>query len=53
VKRVEFHRLVVGHVVLGSGVPLSGANGETHGLRHLDTRTYDSGLVELRYAVGA
>ncbi|KAB1194651.1 dihydrofolate reductase [Haloferax sp. MBLA0076] len=50
---VDELRLSLIPVLLGSGIPLFERNDETYGLQHLDTRTYDSGIVELHYEVTA
>ncbi|KAB1188808.1 MULTISPECIES: dihydrofolate reductase family protein [Haloferax] len=48
---VDELRLSVIPVLLGSGISLFGADGETHRLQHVETTTYDAGIVELRYEV--
>ena len=49
--QVDELRLSLVPVLLGSGVPLFRSGGEPHGLEHLETRTYDTGIVELRYEI--
>ena len=39
-------------VVLGAGRPLFAEGGPTPALRHLGTRSFPSGIVQSRYAVG-
>jgi dihydrofolate reductase len=48
-------RLVITRVpvLIGSGIPLFGMLPQDVPLRHVETRTYPSGLVQSEYAVGA
>ncbi|KAB1196552.1 MULTISPECIES: dihydrofolate reductase family protein [Haloferax] len=48
---VDDLRLSLIPVLLGSGIPLFTATDETRRLQHLDTQTFRSGIVELRYSV--
>ncbi|WP_411965190.1 dihydrofolate reductase family protein [Haloferax sp. YSMS24] len=49
--RVDDIRLSVVPVLLGSGIPLFSADGETNELQHLETTTYETGIVELHYKI--
>ncbi|WP_416838450.1 dihydrofolate reductase family protein [Haloferax sp. DFSO52] len=48
---VDELRLSVIPVLLGSGIPLFTEDHETRRLQHLDTTTYNSGIVELHYKI--
>lgn len=47
---IDEYRVAVNPVVLGAGTPLFAAGADRLNLRLLDTRTFKSGIVELRYA---
>jgi dihydrofolate reductase len=50
---IDEYRVRVHPVLIGGGIPFFAQHGRHVGLEHLETRTFDSGVVYLRYGVAS